>query len=550
MAKRSTISAHWRKLFRLIPGYDPVVTAASGQWFDADAAQLACDFFGDCLKHVEGAKAGEPLMLEPWQVAVIGCVFGWKNQDGTRRYREVFLYVPRKNGKSTLVAGLVLYMLCCDNEPGAQIYSAAADQAQAALIYRQAKGMVLQEPELAKRLKIYHTFKSIERPETNSVYKAISAEADTKHGLNVHCAVIDELHAQPNRELVDVLMTGTGARRQPLIVHITTADFAGESICNEKLDYARRVRDGDARDPSFLPVVYEAAIEDDWKSPKVWRKANPNLGVSVSEDYLKRECRRAVETPSYENTFRRLHLNVQTEQESRWIPMDRWDACTGEEPYAETWTDDLRGRPCFAGLDLSSTTDMTALVLDFPEDGHRIVPFFWIPEETAAMLERKYAVPFSVWKRAGLIEHTPGNTIDYDAVRQRILWVRDTFDLRMCGYDPWNARQICINLHEQDGVPMVEVRQGYASLNEPSKKLEALMTSGQLRHGGHAVLRWHASNVSVMTDPAGNIKPVKPDRNKGPARIDGIVALVEAIGCWMAHGVEVCSDSPFWSVGV
>ncbi|KKL20610.1 hypothetical protein LCGC14_2453730, partial [marine sediment metagenome] len=358
-----TASSKLDKIIRLIPGYDPVSTAGECT-FDEKAAQHVIDFFTECLTHVKGDMKGQPFILQPWEQAIVANLFGWKQPDGARRYREAFIFIPRKNGKTTLTAGIVLYTLFCDGEPGAEIYSAAKDREQAALLYEQAKGMVLQEPELSSRSTLYATYKSIVIASEGSSYKAISAEASTKYGYNTHLAIIDELHAQHNRELVDVLMTSTGARRQPLIIHITTSDYERESICNEKHLQASKVRDGITKDPSFLPVIYEATIDDDWADPKVWAKANPNLDVSLPTKYLERECQHAKEVPAYENTFKRLHLNIRTEQATRWISMESWDACDEKIDLA-----DLVGRDCYAGLDLASKIDVASFVLLFPLRG-------------------------------------------------------------------------------------------------------------------------------------------------------------------------------------
>ncbi len=362
MAGDESSPADYREVIREIPGYDPYATAGDCT-FDNKAAHQAIQFI-ESLNHIKGAKGGTKIELEPWQKAIVANLFGWKRPDGTRRYREVFVFVPRKNGKSLMAAALVLCVLFTDAEPGAEIYSAAADRDQAALVFDVAKSMVLGDDELSGLCKVYQ--KAITREELGSSYKAISRDANTKHGYNAHCVIIDELHAQPNRDLVDVLMTSTGARRQPMVVHITTAGFDRNSICYLKYDQARRVRDakpGDTdNDPSFLPVIYEAPAESDWTDEKTWFAANPNLDVSVSLDYLRRECQHAKDSPAYQNTFKRLHLNIWTEQDVRWLDMSKWDLC-GLTPIEAA---ELEGRECYAGLDLASTNDVAALVLLFP----------------------------------------------------------------------------------------------------------------------------------------------------------------------------------------
>lgn len=529
-------------VLRLIPGYDPFATAPEGCWLDEDAARHALDFFAECLKHMEGAVAGQPFHLEPWQQAVIGNIFGWKRHDAqgrvVRRYREVLKYVPRKNGKTPLAAGICNYVLFCDDERGKQIVSAAAEKEQATLLYRQAKGMIEQEPELSSRCRVYRAYKSIVLLEDEaSVYKVISADADTKHGGTPTLVLVDELHAQPNRDLVDVLQTSMASanRTQPLLIHITTADFDRESICNEKYDYACKVRDGVIDDPAFLPVIYEATLEDDWTDEEVWAKANPNLGVSVSLEYLRRECKRAQETPSYENTFKRLHLNIRTQNDVRWLRLEDWDRCAGAIDEAA-----LAGRPCYGALDLSSKVDLTAWVLTFPpteaDPLWRVLPRFFVPLENARARERRDRVPYETWGRQGLVKLTEGNVVDYAFVVAQVRADARAFGVRSIAYDPWSATQIALQLQD-DGATMVEFGQGFKSMSEPTKELEKLVVSGGLAHGGNAVLRWMASNVSVEEDAAGNKKPSK---KKSTERIDGIVGLVMGLGLALVNP----SDGP------
>ncbi len=510
-----------KRLLRKIPGYDPFETAADCH-FDAKAARFAVGFFEECLTFTSGQWRGQAFTLQPWQRAIVANLFGWKRPDGTRRYREALIYVPRKNGKSELAGGLGNFLIFADGEPGAQVYCAAADREQARLVFNAAKTMVVAESEMQTRARVYTH--SIVYESMGNVLKAVSAEAYSKHGINAHGIIVDELHAQPNRDLVDVLTTSTGARRQPLIVHITTADFDRESICNEKYDYARKVRDGVIEDSAFLPVLYEASVEDDWTDPAVWQRANPNLGISVSTEYLERECRKAQDTPSYENTFKRLHLNIRTQQDVRWLPLEAWDACDlGEIDESE-----LEGRPCFAGLDLSATTDLSALVLVFPNDDDSVTLLsrFWMPADNAEKRERRDRVPYQTWARQGHIELTPGNVIDYDRIKHRIDELGRRFNIREIAVDRWNATQLILQL-QGDGYDVVPFGQGYKDMSAPTKLFESLVISGRLGHGGHPVLRWMASHVSVETDAAGNLKPSK---KKSTDRIDGIVAAIMALG--------------------
>ena len=409
--KPDEIPDTWRSLLLEIPGgYDSIATAGNC-CFDSDTAELWVSFFHECIRHVKGSLAGELMKLERWQQAIICNAYGWKKPNGLRRYSECFVFVARKNGKTCLIGGIVLGTLVLDNEKGAECYSAAADRDQASLVFQQAQGMVGYEPELESRMQIYSTTKSITYPETNSFFRSISAEAHSKHGYNPHLIIVDELHAQPNSELVDVLNTGKGARSQPITWYITTSDYERPgSICNEMHDYASKVRDGIIDDPTFLPAIYEATLEDDWTDPAVWAKANPNLGVSVSYDFLAKECKRAQENPRFENTFKRLYLNIRTEQAVRWIAMDAWDACA--VPIS---IDD--GRPCFGGLDLATTTDLASLALVWPDgDVFDLKVWYWVPEENARDRARNDRVPYLDWIREGWITATPGNVIDYDVI--------------------------------------------------------------------------------------------------------------------------------------
>ena len=494
--------------------------------FNAKAARRAEQFFGVYLTHAKGAWAGKPFVLERWQREIVRTLFGWKRPDGTRRYRTCYIEIPRKNGKSSLCAGLALYLLLADREASAEIYSAAADREQASIIFDIAKSMVAMSPALDMRLKVFR--KVIAYNKAVSSYKVLSADAYTKHGLNAHGIIFDELHAQPNRDLWDVLATSTGARSQPLTVAITTAGFDRNSICWELHEYARKIKEGIIEDDSFLPVIYAADETDDWRDPAIWRKANPNLGVSISEDYLKRECAKAENVPAYENTFRRLYLNQWTQQESRWIPMAAWAASAGE-----VLPDTLKGKVCYAGLDLSSTTDITALVLAFPiEDAVKLLPFFWIPGDGIIERAKRDHVPYDLWVKQNLICATPGNVIDYAFIVAKIAELRKEYNLKEIAFDRWGAAKIVQELTEL-GVTVIPFGQGFASMSGPAKELLRLVLSGKLHHGGNPVLRWMADNAVVKTDPAGNIKP---DKAKSTQRIDGIVATAMALDRTQRHG--------------
>lgn len=496
-------------------------TEPNGLWYDADAAERAVAFFAECLKHTTGEWRGQPFVLADWQAdQIVRPLFGWKRKDGTRRYRTAFIAVPRKAGKTTLAAGLALYATYADGEPGAQVINAAADREQARLCFDVAKQMVEGEPELAARSEVFKNAVTV--PESGSSYRVLSSDAYTKHGLNCHYIGADELHCWPGRELWDTLVTSTGARRQPLTVVTTTAGYDKHSLCFELWDYARKVRDGIIEDSSFLPVLYEAGEDDDWKDPATWAKAHPGYGVTVSHDYFAQECAKAQATPAYENTFRRLLLNQWTEQDSRWLAMDAWDGCRGELP-------DLEGAECWAGLDLAATTDLSALVLAFPiGDRLVLVPHFWVPADRISDRVKRDRVPYDQWVARGLITATDGAVTDYDRIRADIHEIASRYRIREIAFDRWNATQLLTQL-AGDGLQVVGFGQGFASMSGPAKELERRIVGRELLHDGNPVLRWMVSNVTVTQDPAGNIKP---DKAKSTERIDGVVAACMAIGRW------------------
>lgn len=551
------ISPHWRGLMALLPGYDPIATAPPGYWFDETEANDVVQFFSQCLKHVKGAKGGQPFDLEPHQQAKTGCIFGWKQPNGLRRYREVFDYEPRKQGKTPWSAGIILYTLIHDPEHGIDAYSAASDTNQAAIVYQYIYGMILQEPLLKERLKVYTATKTVEYLARFAYYKVLSAIPASKHGLTVHLAIIDETHSHRNGDLIDVLSTGTAARTQPLIIHTTTADWLRESICNEKYEHACKVRDRVIDDPAFLPIIYEAVPPADeatnelwWTKEAVWKQANPNYGVSVEPTYLQRECARAVQFPRLRNTFKRLHLNIRTGQDEAWFGLELWDACYDPSLDIET----LRGQPCFAGLDLATVSDLCALVLWFPGP-KALVPFFWLPRDTIQRRFETGGVDYPSWVQQGHLRVTPGNVTDYDQIRLDIttevearkvlattrnmppaqvtaadlapyLLLGQQYQIREIAIDRWNSTQLQTQLGG-DGFEVVPFGQGYASMSAPAKELERLLTARELRHDGNPVMRWQASHVAVEQDAAGNVKPSK---KRSAEKIDGIVALVMALG--------------------
>lgn len=474
------------------------------------------------LTHTKGPFAQQPFNLRPWQVRIVRRLFKTRT-GGLRQYRTCLLMLPRKNGKTELAAALAVYFLLFDGEIGGEVYSAAADKDQAALVFNVAAQMIRNDAELDAACEIIDSQKRIVHRASGSFYRAISAEAYSKHGFNASVVIYDELHAAPSRELWDVLATSQGARLQPLMMAISTAGYDRHSILWELYSHAKHVAEQPTLDPSFLPIIYEAPVDADWTDERVWTRANPALGDFRSLDEMRVMCARAQEIPAQENSFRRLYLNQWTEQAARWITLSAWDACIDPGVTIEA----LRGRRCFLGMDLSSTKDLTALVAVFPDDtGFAVLPAFFVPQDSIRQRSLRDRVPYDEWARQGYLTATPGNAVDYEAVRRTIQEWSVIFDVQEIGVDPWNATDLITRLQEHDGFVCVAMRQGFATLSAPTKSLERAILSRTLRHNGHPVLRWNIANVAVDTDPGGNLKPSK---RVSTERIDGAAALVMAV---------------------
>lgn len=474
------------------------------------------------LTHTKGPFAGQTFNLRPWQEhKVIRPLFKINPATGLRQYRTCLLMMPRKNGKTELCAALAIDGLLFDNEIGGEVYSAANDKDQASLCFNVAAQMIRNDPELDAACEIIDSQKRIVHRKSGSFYRAISAEAYSKHGFNASRVIYDELHAAQSRDLWDVLASSTGARAQPLVIAISTAGYDRHSILWELYTHAKRVLESPDLDPTFLPIIWEAAIDADWKDERVWHKANPALGDFRSLDELRAFAARAVEIPAQENAFRRLYLNQWTEQDSRWIALDAWMACQADIDLAA-----LKGRRCYIGLDLSTTTDLTAAVAVFPDDtgpGCSVLAQFFCPAERIALRVARDRVPYDEWARRGFLTATPGPTVDYELVRAHLLDWQDTYTVRMVAFDPWNATDLVSRLEKIDGFTCVKMRQGKATLSAPSKALEKAILEKTIRHDGHPILKWNIANASVDTDNAGNIQPSKA---KSTERIDGVYALV------------------------
>lgn len=471
------------------------------------------------LTHTTGVHAGRPFDLRPWQRSIVERLFA-TGPDGRRIVRTCLLMLPRKNGKTELAAALAIDGLMFDREPGAQVYSAAADREQAALVFNVAAGMIRNDPALLKECDILDSQKRIVHRRSGSFYRAISAEAYSKHGFNASRVIYDELHAAPNRELWDVLASSMGARDRPLLMAISTAGHDRHSILYELYAHAQRVAEHPELDPSFLPIIYEAPHGADWTDETVWHAANPALGDFRSLEEMRVACARAKEIPAQEATFRRLYLNQWTESVQRWISLAAWDACKAEGP---SW----HGRPVFVGMDLSSTTDLTALVAVCPGgDGCDVRAHFFVPQEALRARGNRDRVPYEQWARDGYLTATPGNVVDYEAVRATVREWATAWHIKELAYDPWNATDLVTRLQDHDGFTCVPIRQGFGAVSAPTKSLERAVLSRTLRHDGHPVLRWCVSNIATESDAAGNVKLSK---RASTERIDGAVALVMAM---------------------
>ena len=479
--------------------------------------------FFSLLKHQKGVWAGQPFALLQWQSEIVANLLCWRRKDGTRRFRQGFIEIPRKNGKSTFVAGLALYMLLCDAEPGAEVYCCASSRDQAAIVGDAAKQMIQSSEALHRVTEVFRNVITF----GTSKLEVLSSDSGTKHGKNASCVIFDEVHTFTDRDLYDALATSQGARLQPLNICITTAGHDRESLCWQLHDYAEKVRDGIVTDHAFFPVLFGAPIDADWTSPKVWAKANPSLGVTVTEAFLKAECDKAKELPSYESTFRTLYLCQWTDSKRCWISHQSWAECIDKTVSDTT----LEGKECYAGLDLSTTTDLSSLAVIFPAaDGSlSVLSYSWCPEEGIRKRARSDRAPYDVWAEKGYLIPTPGVVVDYDFIAEKIRDLCKRFQVRAVGFDPWGATQLSTGLF-RDGVPMIECRQGYRTLSEPSKRLEALVVSRKLKVVKNDLLTWAVSNTVINTDPAGNIKPSKESSTE---RIDPVAALVTAIAAWM-----------------
>ncbi|MGQ7545422.1 terminase large subunit [Streptococcus suis] len=513
--------------------YEPSPFMLPTSHYDKAKADRAVTFINN-LSHTKGKWAGKRFDLLPWQEQIVRDLFGIVKEDGNRQFLTAYIEIPKKNGKSELAAAIALYLLYADNEASAEVYGAACDRNQASIVFDVAKQMVQMSRPLEKRSKIMGATKRIVNYSNAGFYQVLSAETGTKHGLNVSGLVFDEIHAQPNRHLYDVLTKGSGdAREQPLFFIITTAGTDRNSICYELHTKALDILNGRKKDTSFYPVVYGLSDEDDWNDEANWHKANPSLGHTIGIDRVREAYQQALDNPAEENVFKQLRLNMWTSSSVAWIPEHVY--AKGNNPIQY---ESLKGRSCYAGLDLSSTSDITAFVLVFPprfeEENYIVLPYFWLPEDRLELRCRRDHVLYDVWERQGYIKTTEGNVVHYGFIEKFIEDLSEIYHIKEIAYDRWNATQMVQNL-EGMGLTMVPFGQGYKDMSPPSKELYKLMMEGKIQHGGHPVLKWMGQNVVMRQDPAGNIKP---DKEKSVEKIDGIVALIMGLDRCIRHQTD------------
>lgn len=513
----------------------PEPSRVKGAVFDPDRVDKVLAAFG-ALKHVSGQWAGLPLKPDPWQVAyILAPVFGWVVFDDdagqyVRIIRTLYVDVPRKNGKSTLLGGLAIYMLAADGEQGAQIVTAATSERQAGFVFNPIKTLASKSPALAKHVRVVG--KKVLHPKSGSYIEVISSVADAQHGANLHFVCVDELHVHKTPDLVETLETGTGSRRQPLVGIITTADSGKQNtIYARKREYIEQLARGAIKDPSTYGVVWACDPMADPFVEETWKSANPGYGISPTRAYMKAAAAKAQQSPADLASFQRLHLGLRTKQETKYLDLAVWDR--NASMVVES---DLAGRQAYGGLDLASTSDLCALAWIFPaERGFDAVWRLWTPEANLASLDKRTAGMATVWVREGLLTVTPGNVADYDFIRAQINTDRERFDVRGLAYDPWNSSQL-VNDLMSDGAPMVKTRQGLVTLSAPTKELQRVLLEGtaerpMFRHGGNPAVRWQVDNFTVAMDPAGN---VKPDKASAPDKIDAVAAVVNAMSLVLA----------------
>lgn len=528
--------------------------AARGLHFDTEEADRALEFFG-LLRHYKGEwgpgagkPLGDPIVLGPWQQFLVGCTFGWKRADGLRRFRSVYVEVAKKNGKTLIAAVIGILLAFFDGEPGAEVYSTATKRDQAKLSWNDAVHLINANPSLRRRLTTLAL--NISDASTASFFRPLGRDSDSDQGINAHGALVDELHVLDDPDSIDNIETSMSARRQPLIVKITTAGRKGAIVWESERADAVAVVEGRATDDSMLVLIYTLDEGDDPFDEAVWPKSNPNLGVSVKVDILREMAEKAKRSPGKLAAFLQLRMNVPQRTSSKAIDIDLWDRWVDGDGVVhrqdELVLDPPAGAGCYGGLDLASVKDLTAFVLVFeatdpdPDTGARVaipgmfdvLSWFWCPADGVRERSKADGVPYADWVRDGFLIETPGNVTNYDFVKAEILAQAEVFSIGEVGFDRWNATQMAVDL-VADGAPMIAVPQTHAGLGPAWRELDKLILEGRIRHGGNPILRWMAGNVEVETDHQGNQKPSKKNSVE---RIDGMVSLDMALGRWLANG--------------
>jgi phage terminase large subunit-like protein len=492
---------------------------AAGCWFSVEHAEKPCIFAERYCHNSKGRWAGQKIVLITWERDFLQRCFGWRRPDGTRRFRSAYIEIAKKNGKSTLMSVASLYLVLADDEGAPEVYLNAASRDQASIIFDEAARMVRRSPALAKRVEVIDSRKTIVAGDGKIV--ANSSDADKRDGPNASGVIFDEVHRLPDRELWDVFEYATLARSQPLRIAITTAGEDEDGVWFEQRRYSEQVESGIIPDIEHLGIVFRALETDDIDDPATWKKANPSLGITLTEDDFRADLEEAKAVPAKLGNFKRLRLNIVTRAAGKFVDMKDWDACNAP-PSASP------GEPSYMGIDLSSRNDLTAVVWITGSfaTGFNVNCRFWLPREGVAKLEAQHQVPYRTWAGMGLITLTAGNTIDLDFVEAEIVRLSTTLDLVKIMADQFNGKKMCESLLNKHGLPVEYLRQGYLSLSDPSKTLADMITGHKLRHGGHPILRWHASNAVADQDPAGNIKLNKA---RSKQKIDGMAALVNAV---------------------
>jgi phage terminase large subunit-like protein len=506
--------------------YDDLKTGSKrGLLFDFDASEHRLAFY-NFVKHSKAEWAGQVFTPEPWQAFIDANIFGWKRADGARRFRTVYTSVARKNGKSTQLAATGLYLAFFDNEEGSEVFTAAVKYEQSCIIHSESTRMVKSSPSLRGMINVFKNTLTCEAH--NQKFVPLGQDSNTQDGLNVHAALVDEYHCHPTSGLYDVLKTGTGSRRQPMVYVITTAGFEKSYPCYEMELRIKRILEKSEDDDTVFGIIYSLDDNDDWTDQNTWIKANPNMGVSLKLDVLQDNFKEAFSMPSKQNGFKTKHLNIWTEAETRWLTMESWKL--NSDPVD---ADGLAGRLCFAALDLSTTIDLTAWVLCFPPDGdgdkYRFLYRFFIPQDGIHERTQKEKFDYETMVRNGFITATPGNVVDYDFIKAQIYEDVRKYDIRELAYDPWNATSIITDIQNDIGATCVEFRQGFATMSPACKDFERKVLGGKLATADNPIMNWMIGCTEVVSDPAGNIKLVKPDRNKTGKHIDGVVASVMAL---------------------